>query len=490
VLFEELKPPSKDYLVKLQRGAAKSLKGAAGVDLRAALHMKRDLAATKRQLRTITEEAEATNEEIQSANEELESRNEELQSANEELETAKEELQSANEELTTLNETLRNRNDELSQSNADLERSRAYSETIVENVRYPLLVLDSDLRVQKANRAYYITFRVNPEETLGRPLHELADARWDIPALRAKLHKLLSSGSAFTDLDVRPRFERIGFRDMVVDARRIQRSREEGQLILLSIMDVTEIKHVEEVLKQRADLARSNVDLEQFAHAASHDLREPLRMVISFLQMISERYKGKLDKEGDEWIGYAVDGAERMQRLIEDLLMYAEVGREEKAMAPTNCAAILDEVRADLEAPIRENAAQIESGTLPTVQAYPVEIRQLFQNLIGNAVKFRGATPPHIQINAKREGAFWLFSVADNGIGIEEAHRERIFAMFQRLHDRGRYPGTGIGLAVCRKIVSRLGGSIWVESEVGKGSAFYFTIPADAEAPTVAGERL
>jgi light-regulated signal transduction histidine kinase (bacteriophytochrome) len=229
--------------------------------------------------------------------------------------------------------------------------------------------------------------------------------------------------------------------------------------------------------------------LEQFAHAASHDLREPLRMVISFLQMISERYKGKLDKEGDEWIGYAVDGAERMQRLIEDLLMYAEVGREEKAMAPTNCAAILDEVRADLEAPIRENAAQIESGTLPTVQAYPVEIRQLFQNLIGNAVKFRGATPPHIQINAKREGAFWLFSVADNGIGIEEAHRERIFAMFQRLHDRARYPGTGIGLAVCRKIVSRLGGSIWVESEVRKGSVFYFTIPADVESLPASGEK-
>ena len=490
VLFEERKPPSKALLMmQVQRGPAGAMKRGSASEHHAFLQMKRGLSVTKRQLRTITEEAEATNEELQSVNEELESRNEELQSANEELETAKEELQSTNEELTTLNETLRNRNDELGHINAELERSRAYSEAIVGTVRYPLLVLDSALRVQKANRAFYATFHATAEETLGRALHELGNGQWDIPGLRAKLEKILSFGGQFKDFEARLHFETTGYRDLLIDARRMEGSREEGALLLMSPVDVTDIKHVEEVLKQKSDLARSNQDLGQFAHAASHDLREPLRMVISFMQLISEKYKGKLDNEADEWIGYAVDGAERMQKLIEDLLTYAEVGQGEKVLTPLDCQDILDRVRANLDLQIRETSAVIECNELPPLLVDRTEMVQLFQNLIANAIKFRGEAPPHIRISARQEGGIWVLCVADNGIGIEEAHRERIFAMFQRLHDRSRYPGTGIGLAVCRKIVSRLGGKIWVDSKVGSGSVFYFTLPATAEVAPILEEE-
>ena len=321
MLFEGSKPSSKST----RPGSSKALKGGAQVDRRIVLQMKREAAAAKQQLRTLAEETEATNEELQSANEELESRNEELQSANEELETAREELQSANEELITLNETLRTRNEELNQSNKEIEAGRAYSEAIVETMRYPVVVLDSQLRVRTVNRAFYNTFRVKPEETIGRSLYELGSRQWDILELRKLLEKLLVSGAELRDFEARPHFERIGFRDVVLYAWRLERSHEEGQLILLSIIDVTDIKHIEEIAQQKAELARSNEDLDQFAHAASHDLREPLRMVISFMQMISEHYKGKLDNQADEWIGYAVDGAKRMEQLIEGLLEYARI---------------------------------------------------------------------------------------------------------------------------------------------------------------------
>ena len=479
VLLDEVKPPSKEALAKMQRGAAKALKGGAGVDRRALLQLRRDLADTKRQLRTTNEEAEAANEELQSANEELESRNEELQSANEELETAKEELQSANEELTTLNETLRNRNDELGHINAELEHSRAYSESIVNNTRYPLLVLDSDLRVQKANPMYYEFFQTTPEDTLGRPLHQLGEGQWNLPPLLATLGKLIGDGGQFADFEARTHLTKRGFRDFVIGAGRLEGSRQEGKLILLSIVDVTGIKRAEEMEQQRQDLARSNQDLEQFAHAASHDMREPLRMVISFLQMFSQRYVGKLDSEADEWIAYAVDGAQRMQHLIEALLIYAQVGRGETTPELLDCDSLMEQVRSTLDLQIRESGAIVECGPLPRLMVDHTEVLQLFQNLIGNAIKFRGNEAPNIRISSKQQGEFWLFSVTDNGIGIAREHQQRIFSMFQRLNDRSKYPGTGIGLAICKKIVTRLGGEMWVESEPGKGSVFQFTLPIE-----------
>lgn len=243
--------------------------------------------------------------------------------------------------------------------------------------------------------------------------------------------------------------------------------------------EVAERRRIEEALAQRTeDLARSNTELEQFAYMASHDLQEPLRMVSSYTQLLAQRYRGKLDADADEFIAYAVDGARRMQRLIEDLLAYSRVDRDGKGFEPTACEAVFDRALASLRVVVDESDAVVTHEALPTVAANGSQLYQLFQNLIGNAIKFRGQEPPRVHVAAQRKVDGWLFSVRDNGIGIAPEHAERIFVMFQRLHTRGEYPGTGMGLAMCKKIVENHGGRIWVESEPGKGATFYFTIPA------------
>jgi PAS domain S-box-containing protein len=363
-------------------------------------------------------------------------------------------------------------------------KAEKYIETIMQTVHEPLLVLDSDLRVISANRSFYQTFQVTPRETEGKLLYDLGNRQWNIPKLRKLLEEILPKNTVFLDFEIEHEFKTLGRRIMVLNARRIYHKTKRMQMILLAIEDITEQKRAERELKQAeelkqaiAALERSNRELEQFAYVASHDLQEPLRMVSSFTQLLAKRYQGKLDKDADEFIAYAVAGAERMQRLINDLLTYSRVDTRGKSFEPIDSEAVFNQAVANLRVAIKEGEAVITHDPLPPLIADDLQIVQLFQNLLGNAIKFHGKEPPRIHVSAKQEGNEWVFSFRDNGIGIAPEYFDRIFVIFQRLHGREEYPGTGTGLTICKKIVECHGGRIWVESEPSKGSTFYFTIP-------------
>lgn len=258
----------------------------------------------------------------------------------------------------------------------------------------------------------------------------------------------------------------------------IERPTYEGGVIGIR-MDMTELKEKERALALQADeLRRSNAELEQFAYIASHDLQEPLRMVGSYCQLLQRRYKGKLDADADEFVAFAVEGAMRMQRMINDLLAFSRVGRKSQPHEQVDCNKLVATVCQGLRMAIEDAGAKVTAENLPTVTGDSTQLGQLFQNLIGNAIKFRGDVPIEVRLNVMSTENGWQFSVADNGIGIDAAYSEKIFLIFQRLHERSKYPGTGIGLAICKRVVERHGGRIWVESEPGRGSRFNFTLPA------------
>ena len=242
--------------------------------------------------------------------------------------------------------------------------------------------------------------------------------------------------------------------------------------------DITAQKRAEEALKIKTEeLLRSNADLEQFAYVASHDLQTPLRAISGYLKLLSDRYDEKLDSEAKRFIQRTIQNVNRMQRLINDLLTFSRLSTRGHPFQSTDCNAVLNEVLDILHPMIEEVGGTVTRGLLPTVMADSGQLTQVFQNLIGNAVKFRGKEPPHVHIEAKALDREWLFSVRDNGIGIDPQYSDRIFLIFQRLHTLDTYPGTGIGLAICKKIVERHGGRIWVESQVGEGATFMFTVP-------------
>jgi signal transduction histidine kinase len=245
------------------------------------------------------------------------------------------------------------------------------------------------------------------------------------------------------------------------------------------LAELSELQAANAALEARTeDLQRSNSELEQFAYVASHDLQEPLRKVASFCQLLQRRYAGRLDAKADEYIDHAVDGAKRMQALINDLLAFSRVGRTAQRREPVSCAVLLAQAWANLAADVRRTQATIEVGELPVVLGEASLLTAVFQNLLNNALKFRADEPPRVTVSVRRDGEFWLFSFSDNGIGIEPEYAERIFVIFQRLHDKATYPGTGIGLAMVRKIIEYHGGRIWLDTTITAGARFWFTLPA------------
>ena len=353
-----------------------------------------------------------------------------------------------------------------------------YAESIVETVREPLVVLNVDLKILSANRSFYNIFKVTPDGTVGNFIYDLGDRQWDIPRLRTLFEDILPKNTKFDNFEVEHNFPIIGRKIMLLNARRINRKDIGMQMILLAIEDITERRQREEELKKLSEeLARSNADLKDFAYVASHDLKKPLQSIEGFAKLLGRRYKGKLDAKADEFIEYISSDVKRMQELIKDLLEYSQLGAKEKKFKPTDCSGVVEKAVGNLQAAIEESNAVVTYDELPTVMVDTPQMISLFQNLIDNAIKFRGEEAPRIHISAERKGDEWVFSIQDNGIGIDPKDSERIFGMFQRLHGSTDYPGTGIGLAICKKIVEQHGGRIWVESETGKGSTFYFTMP-------------
>jgi len=300
-------------------------------------------------------------------------------------------------------------------------------------------------------------------DDVGRGLDALVEESQRVSDLRIRDTQRLEVAVLATTLFVLVALGLFAFRPMVMRVRR----------------DIEDLRRAQAELEARAEaLERSNAELEQFAYVASHDLQEPLRMIAAYVQLLERRYKGRLGADADECIRYATEGATRMHHLILDLLAFSRVGTHGGSFLPTDLSGVLKDVLDDMKVAIEESGARVEAAELPRLRVDPHQIGQLLQNLIANAIKFRGKEPPVVRIDARREGEEWLFSIRDNGIGFDMRYAERIFVIFQRLHARDRYPGTGIGLAICKKIVERHGGRIWAEAQPGKGATFSFTLSA------------
>jgi len=340
-----------------------------------------------------------------------------------------------------------------------------------ENTMRFLEVNDTAIRAYGYSREEFLAMTIvdiRPPEDVGRLVEDVESIRNQPDAFRNSQWRHIKKNGEVVDVDVTAHaidFEGRRARMVVVnditDRRRYEMT----------------LQHLNADLARRAtELAASNAELERFAYIASHDLQEPLRMVSSFLQLLHKRYNGQLDAKADQYIHFAVDGAERMKALIMDLLEYSRVGSGKETFGPVDTAVIIKEVGDIFREKIIAARAQVDIGDMPVVVGDKVQITQLFQNLLSNALKYHSDKPPVIRIGAKEEPGHWLFSVEDNGIGIDAQFFDKIFIIFQRLHNKSDFSGTGIGLAICKKIVERHGGRIWVESLPEKGSTFYFTI--------------
>jgi PAS domain S-box-containing protein len=373
---------------------------------------------------------------------------------------------------------------ERKRAEAALHESEARVSAILDATPDASVIVDGEGRIARVNAATERLFGYGRKEMLGQPVELLLPERFHRGHVQHRAGYLAAPHPRpmGTDLDLYAR--RKDGSEFPVEISLSPLETAEGTLTISAIRDVTERKRGEEALEEsNRELARSNAELEQFASIASHDLRSPLNTIGGYAQLVAMRYKGKLDADAEEFLAFIVDAVQRMQQLIDDLLSYARVGTQASPPAPVDCAALVDEVTGQLRAAIAESGAVVTHHGLPTVSVQASQLGQVFQNLIANAITFRGEVLPQVTVSAQRRGKEWLFMVQDNGIGIDPAQAERIFVPFQRLHTREEYPGTGIGLAVCKKIVERHGGRIWVESEPGRGARFLFTLRASPAAP-------
>jgi PAS domain S-box-containing protein len=437
------------------------------------------LAAANQTLLQQIRERERVEVLLHHSNAELERRVQErttdLANANATLQAEIAERLRAEDEVHQLNAELEQR---IIERTAQFQRSETLFRGLLESAPDAMVITDSNGRIVLVNRQVEEMFGYQRHELLDHPIEMLMPARFRDAHLKHRghyvhdpqtrnmgggleLYGLHKNGSEFS--------VEISLSPLVSD---------EGMLVSSAIRDVTERKQTEDALKRSAaDLAHSNAELEQFAYIASHDLQEPLRAVSGCMQLLQQRYQGQLDARADELITHAVDGSSRMQTLIRDLLAYARVSTRGRDLEPIDSETVLKEALSNLATVIQESGAVVTHGALPTVAADPTQLLQVFQNLIGNAIKYRGERPPEVHIDVEHRAGEWQFTMRDNGIGIDPQYFERIFGIFQRLHTRREYPGTGIGLALCKKIIERHGGRIWVASKPEAGATFCFTIP-------------
>ncbi len=373
----------------------------------------------------------------------------------------------------------------------ELERLRRLSQLILKWAGEGIFGIDRDGRITFANPAAAVMLGYEADEMILRKAHPLLQHTRADGEPKPESQSLIYA--AFKDDDVYHVSDELFWRNdgesfpVEYTATPLRKAGEVVGAVVV-FKDITERKLAERNLRETLnELARSNRELEMFAYVVSHDLQEPLRMVQSYVQLLNRRYGDELDEDAREFIDFAVEGAERMQRMMEDLLRYSRVGSRGDEFEETALDSALDEALENLSVSIDESNATIERNELPVLKIDRGQMVQVFQNLIGNAIKFSGPEPPCVHIDAERDNGSWVVSVSDEGIGIPDEQRERIFALFQRLHGQDSYSGTGIGLAICKRIIERHGGSIWIESTPGEGSTFYFSLPAPDDSQASAG---
>ncbi len=472
--------------------------------------LEKELLQTHADVNAITEEQEASNEELQSANEELLSGSEELQSLNEELETSKEELQSSNEELISIN-------DELLSKQEQINISKNYTEAIIATLREPIVVLDNDLRIRNINRAFSKKYNIAKPEAKGKLIYEIQDHIFDNAMMRSMLEKVLPEKTQIDDYQISVDLQPFGESILLLNARQVTNEKSKEQLILLAIEDITERRKIEKALqvlsdgfeakvKERTaellasntefkssvkDLNQANIRLQQFAYIASHDLQEPLRKILTFISILEEQYDS-LPKDVVGLLTKIGTSSGRMKTLIHDLLAYSYLSNDNALFVTTDLNVVLKNILIDFELLIEQKHVDLKSGKLPSINAIPVQMNQLFYNIISNALKFsKTTTRSVIEITSKKltplqvkrhpgldKDLSWCEIVfKDNGIGFDQKYEKKIFTIFQRLHTNAAYKGTGIGLAISHKIVENHGGIIFAKSKVQKGTTFHIILP-------------